>query len=350
MKDSKNIYELLNNMKIDLDDYEKEELSDVEKQNLKRTFGSGAMKKFNFKKFVSIAAALVLVAGALGQTDFGKGVYAAAESKISEITYSVGKSLDIERDIEPYANVVNQVVEDKGIAVKITDAIIDKDELILTTIFDTGREVNSFCLDYDVFINGKKINNGRSGTMGPIDESKNLYFAADYIDVKDIDTSSDIDIRIKIDEINYHLKDKEERIKGNWEFEFTANGGELNANTNVIPLEYQFAIDGIQYSLNEYRYNPVSQKIIGKINGKGRNDYDVELKGFDSLGNEVVFYLSRSSKDEMVFKYEDIKGDLSDDIESISLTPYAVKFPEESGRMNNDFKQAGEEFTIYLNN
>jgi len=52
----------------------------------------------------------------------------------------------------------------------------------------------------------------------------------------------------------------------------------------------------------------------------------------------------------MVFKYEDIKGDLSDDIESISLTPYAVKFPEESGRMNNDFKQAGEEFTIYLNN
>jgi len=165
MKDSKNIYELLNNMKIDLDDYEKEELSDVEKQNLKRTFGSGAMKKFNFKKFVSIAAALVLVAGALGQTDFGKGVYAAAESKISEITYSVGKSLDIERDIEPYANVVNQVVEDKGIAVKITDAIIDKDELILTTIFDTGREVNSFRLDYDVFINGKKINNGRSGTM-----------------------------------------------------------------------------------------------------------------------------------------------------------------------------------------
>ena len=89
MKDSKNIYELLNNMKIDLDDYEKEELSDVEKQNLKRTFGSGAMKKFNFKKFVSIAAALVLVAGALGQTDFGKGVYAAAESKISEIRMPV---------------------------------------------------------------------------------------------------------------------------------------------------------------------------------------------------------------------------------------------------------------------
>ena len=34
----------------------------------------------------------------------------------------------------------------------------------------------------------------------------------------------------------------------------------------------------------------------------------------------------------------------------MTLTPYAVKFPEESGRMNNDFKQAGEEFTIYLNN
>ena len=220
----------------------------------------------------------------------------------------------------------------------------------MTTIFDTGREVNSFRVDYDVFINGKRVSSSRSGTMGPIDESKNLYFAADYIDVKNIDTSSDVDIRIKIDEINYHLKDKEESIKGNWEFEFTANGGELSANTNVIPVEYQFAIDGTQYSLNEYRYNPVSQKITGEIKSKERNNYDIELRGSDNLGNEVVFYLSRSSKDEMVFKYEDIKGDLSDDIESISLTPYAVKFPEKSGRMNSDFKQVGEEFTIYLNN
>lgn len=350
MKDSKSIYELLNNVKFDINDYSKGELNDMEKQNLKKTFRRTAGRKFNFKKTVSIAAALVLTVGVLSQTDFGKEVYAAAESKISEITYSMGKSLGIERDIEPYANVVNQVVEDKGIAVKITDAIIDKDELILTTIFDTGREVNSFRVDYDVFINGKRVSSSRSGTMGPIDESKNLYFAADYIDVKNIDTSSDVDIRIKIDEINYHLKDKEESIKGNWEFEFTANGGELSANTNVIPVEYQFAIDGTQYSLNEYRYNPVSQKITGEIKSKERNNYDIELRGSDNLGNEVVFYLSRSSKDEMVFKYEDIKGDLSDDIESISLTPYAVKFPEKSGRMNSDFKQVGEEFTIYLNN
>lgn len=350
MKDSKSIYEILNNMKFDVNDYSKEELNDMEKQNLKKTFRRTAGRKFNFKKTVSIAAALVLTVGVLSQTDFGKGVYAAAESKISEITYSMGKFLGIERDIEPYANVVNQVVEDKGVAVKITDAIIDKDELILTTIFDTGREVNSFRVDYDVFINGKRVSSSRSGTMGPIDESKNLYFAADYIDVKNIDTSSDIDIRIKIDEINYHLKDKEESIKGNWEFEFTANGSELNANTNVIPVEYQFNIDGAQYSLNEYRYNPVSQKITGEIKSKEGNAYDIELRGSDNLGNEVVFYLSRASKDEMVFKYEDIKGDLSDDIESISLTPYAVKFPEKSGRMNSDFKQVGEEFIIYLNN
>jgi hypothetical protein len=37
MKDSKSIYEILNNVKFDINDYSKEELNDMEKQNLKKT-------------------------------------------------------------------------------------------------------------------------------------------------------------------------------------------------------------------------------------------------------------------------------------------------------------------------
>ncbi len=38
MKESKNIYEFLNEIDLNIDDYEKEELSDIEKKNLKKNF------------------------------------------------------------------------------------------------------------------------------------------------------------------------------------------------------------------------------------------------------------------------------------------------------------------------
>jgi hypothetical protein len=38
MKDSKNVYELLNHIDIDLEDYDTEVLNDMEKQNLKNNF------------------------------------------------------------------------------------------------------------------------------------------------------------------------------------------------------------------------------------------------------------------------------------------------------------------------
>ncbi len=63
----------------------------------------------------------------------------------------------MKKNIEPYANVVNQVVEDNGIEVKLTDVIIDKDELIFSTIVNTNKAVDGCSLDYDIFINGKKL-------------------------------------------------------------------------------------------------------------------------------------------------------------------------------------------------
>jgi len=38
MKNSKNVYKLLNNMNINLENYDKEVLSDMEKQSLKNSF------------------------------------------------------------------------------------------------------------------------------------------------------------------------------------------------------------------------------------------------------------------------------------------------------------------------
>ncbi|HHY05093.1 MAG TPA: DUF4179 domain-containing protein, partial [Thermoanaerobacterales bacterium] len=142
MKGSKNVYELLNHMDIDLEDYDREVLNDMEKRSLKNNFRKSIKRKINFKKLGNIAAVAVLTLGFFSQTNFGKNVYAAAESKVSEISYSIGEALGTKRNIEPYANVVNQIVEHNGVEVKLTDVIIDKDELIFSTIANANTPVD----------------------------------------------------------------------------------------------------------------------------------------------------------------------------------------------------------------
>lgn len=357
MKNSKNVYELLNEMDFDIKDYEKEELSDMERKKIKDNFKKSRKKKFSFKKIGSIAVALLLTVGILSQTGFGKDVYAIAESKISEISYSIGEALGIERDIEKYSNVINKTVENNGVEIKLTNVIIDKDELIFSTIINTNNPADGVDFDYNIFIDGGRlIKYGASGSSGKIDDSEGLLFANYEVDVKDIDIEEDIDVKIILKNLSYYTfgesmkVENEKKVRGKWDFEFNANGSELTANTYSLPLDYSFNIGEQKYKLEEFRYNPVNQKVYGKIeNFDIENLNDIELRGYDDLGNEVEFYLSRSDKEGFILKYSNLVGDLSDKGKSMTLTPYAVAMPKESGRLSNGFKQVGEEFTIFLN-
>lgn len=349
MKESKNIYELMNDIDFNIEDYDIVELDDMEKQNIKSKFKKNMRKKHSFRRFGLTAAALILTVGILSQTPFGKTVYANAESKIAELSYSMGRALGTERNIEPYANVINKVVEDNGVEIKLVDVVIDKDELILSTILNTNEPAEMSMLDYDIFINGKRVKTrGATGSGSAIDDSQMLFSELYCIDVDNIELKDDMDIRIVFSDLNYYTGESKKNIKGKWDFEFRANGSELMANTNVLQLDYSFDIDKSKYALEEFRYNPVNQKIYGKVDRKGNVSYDVSLRGHDNLGNKVEFYLSSMSGEDMVFKYQNIHRDLSDELTSITLTPYAVEFPEKDGRLNNDFKQVGDEFTIYL--
>lgn len=350
MKNTENIYELLNYLSIDLEDYAKEELSDMEKQKLKRAFRR-KKNRSNSKKIGTIAVALLAVV-IFAQTGWGKAVYAATESKLAEISYSISEALGIERNIAPYANVVNQVVESNSTAMKLTDVIIDKDELILSIITSTNKPVQEgIDFDYGIFINGKKIRNyGGSGSSGSIDDSQTRFFSVRSVNIDGIDTTGNVDIKVVLKNLTHYFTGDNvwEKVKGKWEFEFVANGSELMADTHALALDYGFHIGDEKYTLEEFRYNPVNQKIFGKVKDRSEPYYKIDLRGRDNLGNEVEFRLTRVSGEDLIFKYQNLHGDLSKEITSITLTPYAAKLPEKSGKISDVWEQVGEAFTIHL--
>ncbi|WP_353093970.1 DUF5643 domain-containing protein [Tissierella praeacuta] len=357
MKDSKNIYEFLNQIYFDIEDYEREQLNDIEKQNFKKTFRKNIKRKFNLKKLGNIAAVLILSIGALSQTDFGKNVYAITESKISEISsyiisYSIENTLGVRKNIESYSNAVNQIVKHNGIGIKLTDVFIDKDELILCIFLNANEPIENSILTRHIFINGKKVNPPViSSRVTKIVNYKTMA-KVEFINIKNIELKEDINIKVIFDNLQYSTGDSKKEIEGKWEFEFTANGKNLLENTHTSALDYSFYIDNKKYMLEEFRYNPVNQKIHGKRRIKDRYEsigYNIELRGNDNLGNQVEFHLLPLSdaEEDLVFKYQNLFRDLSDEITSITLTPYAAKYSGEIRR--NDWKQVGEEFTIFLN-
>lgn len=355
MKKPKNVYDLLNDMNFDIENYEKEELNDMEKKKIKNEFKRNKKNKFNFKKYISISAALLLTIGVFSQTSLGREVYAATESKLSEITYSIGNALNIERDIEKYSNVINKTVENNGVEIKLTDVIIDKDELLFSTIINTNNPTDGIDFDYDIFINGKKLKEyGATGSSGKIDNSEGLLSANYEVDVKNIKLQEDIDVKIVIRNFSYYTLgesmkvENKNNIRGKWNFEFNANGSELMANTYSLPLDYSFNIGKQEYILEEFRYNPVSQKIYGIVENVDEASYTIDLKGYDNIGNKVEFSFSRQDNENLVFRYSNIDNDLSEEAKSITLIPYAAENPKESGEMTNPYKAVGEEFTINL--
>ncbi len=347
MKDSKNIYELLNQIDFDIEDYKKEQLTDVEKQSLKKSFRKSISRKRDFKKIAAAAAALIMCTAVLSQTNFGKNAYAVAASKVSQTSYSISKALGIKRSIEPYASVVGETKEDNGIEVKLSEVIIDNDRITFNTVFNTKKPVEDALLkNVKVYINGKEIEHSASGSSsGALDDTNTLFYSLCYYEVEGIEQMDDIKIKLVLEDLKYYVLDPysdevmEGVEKGKWEFEFTANGKELAAKTKSLPIDYTFKIDNQIYRLEKLEYNPVRQTIIGnrEIIGEYKESYFIQLKGHNNLGNQVSFMIESATPDEVVFSYETtfpFLDEWSDEITSLTLAPFA------------DGQQVGEEFTI----
>ena len=146
-----------------------------------------------------------------------------------------------------------------------------------------------------------------------------------------------------------NVREGDYTTKGSWVFEFKTNGDELLADTQIVKLNNKFELEnGNKVTVEKYTSNSVGQKIYYGKTGK-ENEYEIKLEGKDDLGNKVEFWSRNSSKDEGMLTRYDLDGPLSSEAKSITLTPYAVKYAEQSGEMSHDFKQVGESFTIDLN-
>lgn len=346
----KDIYKILNDIDINIDEYEKEDFNDIEKKKLKNNFRKSINKR-KYNKGKSIVAA-ALVVGVVSIGFFGTGVGAEVLGKISE---SISSSIGIQKNLDNYNTVINKQITDNGITIQLNEVILDQvqKQLIISDTISSGKllkEYESFDSDRSIYINNKKVRftSGSGGSRNLDDYTTQTVYEYDLGYLDDIDLSGELDIKIAYSKV---MINHENSQRGKWEFEFKANGDQLKIDTKEINLNNSFTLEnGEKIILEKYTSNALGQNIICKVeNFNKKESYNIMLKGTDDLGNEVIFDLIRGSKDSMVLRYDNIKRNLDDNAKELILTPYAVKFPENSGKLSNDFERVGEEFKININ-
>ena len=336
----KNIYTLLNEIETDMDRYKREDLSEFEKKRLKVYTGKLRKKKHRVRKTAAAAACAAVVLGAVGITMFSDQVYA----QIKAVSYDIASFLGIKKDLDPYKTVVSKSVTKEGLTVTLNEVILDKDELVISVTqtsedgYPTEKSQAEASLDAFLYINGREASGSASGGARKI--SEDTIESVINCDVKNLNMDEKYDIELKF----YRQGDFDTA----WEFAFSTSGEELAAHTREIPLDDSFELpDGSTISLNTYTSNDMGQKIYFSSDRK-RIEYDIMLKGEDNLGNPVNFYLSRLEGNKGKLKIDDLTGEISEEATSLQLTPYAVAFPKESGKMSSDYEQVGDAVEIPL--
>jgi len=67
------------------------------------------------------------------------------------------------------------------------------------------------------------------------------------------------------------------------------------------------------------------------------------------LGNEIAFYLTHYGEDGGWLVLHPYEGNyIREEATSLTLSLYALEYPEESGDMGNEYQVIGEPFTIEL--
>ena len=341
----KEVYDLLNDMDINLDRYEKIELSEFEKSKYKKDINKRIRKEKkkpnSWKKVIIVVAASLMVLFGFSKTEVGRNTYTIASELFTNIKYGVKEGLGFVDDIDKYSSKIGLVSESEGIKLKLNDVIVDRDQIYFSiladvkkyvpkeyledenkaftlTVFGSGNEHSQITINdkdaqvtstrssigwpFSEFGDGrwvKTFNNKESRDKGIFDMIIQVENPLEY----GIDKFEDIDfnlvfkyLSIRAYEPRISHRDSSEdiaNVSGNWKFEFTTDGDKLLIDTDIFELDKNLKLDGLDLELIELTSNPLGNKIEAKVKDQGlyEEEYrtDILLDGYDNLGQRRTF-------------------------------------------------------------
>lgn len=285
--DDKNIYDILNDIEIDLSEYEREDFNDIEKIKIKKKFRQAIGKKNlnnNHKKYIS--AALIALVSLITISFTPVGTYAS--KVISDLVFDIKAVLGVATEQEGYIKTINKSITKDDITLRLNEAILNDDELIvsLTTISEEDIDKDETVWTKTaskLYINGEEVDYSQSGTLDKV--SKRNIDEVMFFRLNTSKYKGTISVKLELSGIDKGFTEEP------FIFEFELDTNKINKDIKNITINkvIDFGNDK-KITLDKFIYTPLTQKICFTQNKKAfDNEVDMVLKGRDDLDNEIEF-------------------------------------------------------------
>lgn len=325
----KNVYDKINDLDFESDEFE---LNDIERERLYMT--AKTYKKKSNKKYMAVAAALLL---ALGLTV--PPVRAEVSKAFTDLKVSMMETIGASPESYKYVTELHKPIEIGDDSFVLENIVIEDDKIYTTMLKDPkGRslvdDVSATTNIYKVVINGETYKAwGQSGSTGMSDDGK--AFVSESMTTFDktfpeLD-QADIDLYISNGTSNEIVSIK-------------ASSNIVNKDNKVLAENYKLE-NGAKIKL--MKINPITMTAV--IEGLDK-DYTYELNGVDKDGKKIKLDLRTVDDGVSTFIYNKDFSDLSlDEIKDgreINFTLSASKINKNSGRLTDGNYEKVAEFTL----
>lgn len=324
----KNVYDKINDLDFESNEFE---LNDIEKEKLYMT--AKTYKKKSKKKYIAVAAALLL---ALGLTV--PPVRAEVSKAFTDLKVSMMETIGASPESYKYVTELHKPIEIGDESIVLENLVIEDDKVYSTILQDPkGRSIEDSSETpsiYKVVINGETYKAwGAGGSKGMSDDGKD--FVSESMTTFDktfpeLD-QADIDLYIGSGISNEIISIK-------------ASSNIVNKDNKILAENYMLENGA---NIRIMKVNPIAMTAV--IEGLDSN-YDYQIKGIDQEGKEVSLDLRTGDNEVSTFIYNSTFSDLSlDEIKDgreIEFTLLGAKLNETSGKLTNDNYEKIAEFTL----
>lgn len=326
----KDVYQMLNEVDIDLMEYDIPELTSYEKKKMKKRMTKKIQNRArqSRSKLWAISAAVLII------LSLGIGMQPTALAKMPILGPILEHYLGMDdgQPLENYKTILGQSIENEQGSITLNEVIIDEGRLLINSTFETRSDniklenVNPFPA---ISINGEEVSANGGGDVEQLGDSTYSLFSS--MDVQDLDLSKPLEIKIAYEDLGRGVSDKEE-----WAFEFMASGESLLAESKTIPINQQFSLqNGQRVVVEELILSPVSSTLKYHIySNKGMNyEFDVRLLVEDEMGK-----IYEPQEELTLAKGAYIRFEvLAEEISTLKITPFVISGKE--GEEKTDYHE-----------
>ena len=326
----KNVYDKINDLDFESDEFE---LNDIEREKLYMT--AKAYKKKSKKKYIAVAAALLLAAGLTMPP-----VRAEVSKFTTDVKVSFMETFGASPDSYKYVTELNKPITIGEDSFILNNLAIEDNHIFLNVLRDTSNKVNGMAFStreasiYKVVINGETYKALCESGSAADNEDGETYTTSTMINFdKDFPSLENADVDL------YFLSGTKSDIVS-----IKASTNLVNEDNKILAQDYELE-NGSNIKL--MKVNPITMTAI--IEGLDA-DYDYQLEGLDKDGKKIELDIRTVEAGIATFLYNKDFSDLSldqiKDGREISFTLSASKINESSGRLTNGNYEKIAEFTL----